>query len=305
MTTTQFAMVEELASLIKDNLHCKHLVLSTEEAFISFLQNDSRPEVVLELQPMSPYQRLLLHRLADIYGFAHVSVGEGEERHLLLERCPETAIPSILVSDILWEFDEYQSPTAANLILRRKDSPEIKDNKAIPSATPLEVREAAYAAARERIFSLHEANEREVVPPKSRKVPVVAQRMIAHALGQKASYLHKCEGNDKYEVSNVCSSKDAKETNEHSEIRKPVPYQKKGGKFPAKNSGYDCSSEPKGNKPNGLAAHRKAASTEFLERERIGAAKRIFAQALGTASSNIRHDINVRTNGSKQAPDHQ
>ncbi|PKU86838.1 hypothetical protein MA16_Dca022498 [Dendrobium catenatum] len=34
--------VEELAFLIKDNLHCKHLVLSTEEALISFLQNDSR-----------------------------------------------------------------------------------------------------------------------------------------------------------------------------------------------------------------------------------------------------------------------
>ncbi|KAK8938074.1 hypothetical protein KSP40_PGU013581 [Platanthera guangdongensis] len=50
------------------------------------------PEAVLELQPMSPYQRLLLHRLAEIYGFAHESVGEGEERHLLLERCPKTAM---------------------------------------------------------------------------------------------------------------------------------------------------------------------------------------------------------------------
>ncbi|PKU86828.1 hypothetical protein MA16_Dca022488 [Dendrobium catenatum] len=165
---------------------------------------------------------------------------------------------------------------------------EIKESKTIPSAKPLEVREAAYAAARERIFSLNEANEKEVVPPKTRKVPVVAQRMIAHALGQKASYLHKCEGNDKYEVSNVCSSKDAKETSEHFEIRKPVPYQKKGGKFPAKNSGYDCSSEPNGNMRDGLAAHRKVASTEFLERERIGAAKRIFAQALGTASKEVK-----------------
>ena len=35
MATTQFAMVEELASLIKDNLHSKHLILSTEEDLIS------------------------------------------------------------------------------------------------------------------------------------------------------------------------------------------------------------------------------------------------------------------------------
>lgn len=39
---TEFAMVEELAFLIKDNLPCKHLVLSVEEALINFLHDDSR-----------------------------------------------------------------------------------------------------------------------------------------------------------------------------------------------------------------------------------------------------------------------
>ena len=34
--------VEELAFLVKDNLPCKHLVLSMEEAFINFLQDDPR-----------------------------------------------------------------------------------------------------------------------------------------------------------------------------------------------------------------------------------------------------------------------
>ncbi|RLN04634.1 hypothetical protein C2845_PM13G14670 [Panicum miliaceum] len=38
MDTTQFAMFEELASLTKDNLHSKHLILSTEEALIAALQ---------------------------------------------------------------------------------------------------------------------------------------------------------------------------------------------------------------------------------------------------------------------------
>lgn len=34
--------VEELAFLIKDNLPCKHLVLSIEEALVNFLQDDNR-----------------------------------------------------------------------------------------------------------------------------------------------------------------------------------------------------------------------------------------------------------------------
>lgn len=98
---------------------------------------------VLQLEPMNSYNRLLLHRLADIFGyfyfsnhvivdlpnvldhfhgwlpdiyffclvdvlahifltfvddnvpslrFSHESVGEGEDRHLVLERCPETSM---------------------------------------------------------------------------------------------------------------------------------------------------------------------------------------------------------------------
>lgn len=75
MATTQVAMVEELASLIKDNLHSKHLVLSTEEDLIAILQQQCRlddeedAEDTIELQPVGAYHRLLLHRLAEIYGW--------------------------------------------------------------------------------------------------------------------------------------------------------------------------------------------------------------------------------------------
>lgn len=82
MATTQFAMVEELASLIKDNLHSKHLILSTEEALIAALQQlhchdgdgdredeDDAAADTIELQPAGAYHRLLLHRLAEIYGY--------------------------------------------------------------------------------------------------------------------------------------------------------------------------------------------------------------------------------------------
>ncbi|KAJ6435214.1 hypothetical protein OIU84_000424 [Salix udensis] len=70
MSVTEFAMVEELAFLVKDNLRCKHLVLSMEETFLNFLQDDSsHSDGILELQPMDAYNRLLLHRLADIFGY--------------------------------------------------------------------------------------------------------------------------------------------------------------------------------------------------------------------------------------------
>ncbi|KAF9596602.1 hypothetical protein IFM89_012725 [Coptis chinensis] len=62
---------------------------------------------ILELKPMSLYNRLLLHRLADIFGLAHKSVGEGDDRHLILEGSPESSIPSVLVSDILWQCNDY------------------------------------------------------------------------------------------------------------------------------------------------------------------------------------------------------
>jgi len=84
MATTQFAMVEELASLIKDNLHSKHLILSTEESLIAALQQlhcrdgdgdgdleeDDDAADTIELQPAGAYHRLLLHRLAEIYGYS-------------------------------------------------------------------------------------------------------------------------------------------------------------------------------------------------------------------------------------------
>ncbi|PNX85021.1 R3H domain protein, partial [Trifolium pratense] len=102
--------VEELAFLVKDNLPCKHLVLTMEERLVNYLQAEDTREVkglvnetmvinilryisdgILELEPMNSYNRLLLHRLAEIFGFAHESAGEGEDRHLILERCPDTS----------------------------------------------------------------------------------------------------------------------------------------------------------------------------------------------------------------------
>ncbi|KAL4187504.1 hypothetical protein AMTRI_Chr09g39370 [Amborella trichopoda] len=81
----QFAMAEELAFLIKDNLPCKHLILSMEDGLVKVLQRNTCFEAVLELVSMNPYHRILLHRLAEIFKLAHESVGEGGDRHLNLD----------------------------------------------------------------------------------------------------------------------------------------------------------------------------------------------------------------------------
>ncbi|MCO5579409.1 hypothetical protein L7F22_033264 [Adiantum nelumboides] len=116
------AMAEELAWLVKDNLSCKHLVLSAEEAFVAFLDS---PEIssaghVLTLEPMAAYHRMLLHRLADIFRLAHESIGEGEDRRLVLERCEDSCIPRVLVSDVL-ECNEVAHSYAPLILKRNKD----------------------------------------------------------------------------------------------------------------------------------------------------------------------------------------
>ncbi|KAM3346968.1 hypothetical protein ACQJBY_021137 [Aegilops geniculata] len=307
MDTTQFAMIEELASLIKDNLYSKHLVLSTEETLVTLLQHSyldddddehdrSTTEAshtaagnTIELQPTSSYNRLLLHRLADIYGFAHESVGEGEDRHLVLQRCPETAIPPVLVSDVLWNYDDSDGPSASLMLARNEtdlqktyepenvqdaisleslhlktDTPVSKPLPQLvpPSAASLKEREAAYRAARERIFSTHEAKGNDTLAAKSRHVPAVAQRMIAHALGKRVedpterAALVKVKGK---ELVNGRTSPTSKEAVKHN------------------------SSSPGGGpytNPSTRSRPTPTVSAEMLKKEQTGAAKRMFAHAL-------------------------
>lgn len=333
MSTAQFAMVEELASLIKDNLSCKHLVLSIEEALINFLQNDTSPDGVLELEPMSSYHRLLLHRLADIYGFSHESVGEGDERHLILERCPESSIPSVLVSDILWQYDESQSPITSNQLLRKKDA--LADSKmkqvSYPPSMSFEEREAAYLAARERIFSLGDGEIKAPVTPKQRNIPVVARRMIAHALGQRI-----CDSshNDKLSPPNVAGSNyvlDIAEKNkdqvnvvkasQDSILSSGQNSNEHGRKVQSKRNGNGAvnvrlNSETvmqnrafcNGSGSSDLlhtGSNNRVGSKDNLEREHFGAAKRMFAHALGLPSAKENPCFLFKCNEAKKAAENK
>ncbi|KAI3936871.1 hypothetical protein MKW98_020576 [Papaver atlanticum] len=310
MSMTQFAMIEELAFLIKDNLPCKHLVLSIEEVLVDFLLNDTSPDGVLELKPMNPYNRLLLHRLADIFGFVHVSVGEGDDRHLILERCLESSVPPILVSDILWQHDGCPSPTESHQILRRKDTLPASKTNTVSTKSSLKEREAAYLAARQRIFSKDDSEVKESVTPKPRNIPVVARRMIAHALGQRVSSnssagvtpsmrnepnqknqelsgSEKSVGHQNLNLRNSretaavsiqeLSSQDRKIVDKSQVTHAATSERKNERKIQKKPAGSDNSVNCV---PPLNGRMRQAPSEDNLKQEHLGAAKRMFAHAL-------------------------
>ncbi|XP_020110094.1 R3H domain-containing protein 2-like [Ananas comosus] len=294
MAMTQFAMVEELASLIKDNLYSKHLILSTEEALINFLRDDASVEGILELNPTSPYHRLLLHRLADIYGFAHESVGEGDDRHLVLQRCPETAIPSVLVSDILWQYDDCESPTSSLQVLRREDDFVVKPMQSLSLSTRLEERETAYREARNRIFALHDSEEKDDgIVPKTRKVPVVARRMIAHALGQRIPSPDEKFSSTKFEenIAGDGNEKSASPSGKSSSRDIKLSHKPSSGSTSRNGAGSlekGSGDTPKSSKSKSNSirneSNGRAVGAENMQKEQIGAAKRIFAHALGLPS---------------------
>lgn len=289
-------MVEELAFLVKDNIPCKHLILSIEQVLVNFLHNDTSLNGVLELEPMNPYNRLLIHRLADIFGFSHQSVGEGEDRHLILERCPETSIPPILVTDLLWQSGEMQSPVSFDVLSREKVIPGQRDNSARECS--LEERETTYLAARQRIFSA-ELYQTELVKQRPRNDPVVARRMITRALGKTNKVVcHEFSSSDTKEYGPTAKDWNIQQVDEAT-ICSSNKLERKSlsTKHPItctlsevhKSNGSELSSLSKEAKQKnvvpskgGPASERKENSIDenHLRKEHMGAAKRLFANAL-------------------------
>ncbi|XP_078433284.1 uncharacterized protein LOC144704662 isoform X2 [Wolffia australiana] len=211
---------------------------------------------------MSSYNRLMLHRLADIFGFAHESVGEGDDRHLVLQKCPDSSIPLVLISDILSDYDGYQPPTSSGFILKRASSPKEIGRKfsSLAPFLPIEERESAYDAARERIFSMDGGKWEEQVNHKPRPVPDAARRMIAHALGQR---MPSSNSSEKSTVNSGEVSSNQRDGTHKGKALRTVPV-----KSPIK-----------------VSENRSPLETEKLERERTRAARRFFANSLGLGSA--------------------
>ncbi|KAH6757544.1 hypothetical protein C2S52_023412 [Perilla frutescens var. hirtella] len=305
MSLAQFSMVEELASLVKDNIPCKHLILSVEDALLNYLHDHtSLVDGVLELEPMNPYNRLLVHRLAEIFGFAHHSVGEGEDRHLVLERSPETSIPGILVSDLLLQYGEMQSPMTYD-VLRRKEVLPGQKIDVVSGGPSLDERETAYFAARQRIFS-EDACDSKLVKERPKKDPVVARRMIARALGQAdkgttheltSSDTRECGQTVVEDVKMKCMDENNTNSNNKMETKSLSKKNPRGSMMSKVNKSSEfkamdgSSKEQKNNTIEGdsSAELKNESQDNYLRQEQMGAAKRLFANALKMH----RRDVNL------------
>ncbi|XP_057788820.1 uncharacterized protein LOC131005768 isoform X2 [Salvia miltiorrhiza] len=268
MTLAQFSMVEELASLVKDNYPCKHLILSVEDLLVNYLQDDTSLDGVLELEPMNSYSRLLVHRLAEIFG------------------------PGILVSDLLLQYGEMQTPMTCDVLRRKEVLP--PDQKVDPVSGPsLDERETAYFAARERIFS-EDACDSKLVKERPKKDPVVARRMITRALGQ-ADKGTKHELTKEFVQLVVEDERNIKSSNkmkinplsEKNPRASTMPKVDRSDEFKV----VDVSSkEPQHSKGRDSLAELKSDMPDnYLRQEHMGAAKRLFANALRTH----RRDVNL------------
>lgn len=159
----------------------------------------------------------------------------------------------------------------------------------------LEEREAAYLAARERIFSMEE----EVGPAKQkpRSNPVVARRMIAHALGQRIEppppRLLTGEEKDEEDLSletyyyqqqtNILVSSENLTTN--SINNNYSSYGKQKVSVPQKQG---AAGEKGKNEISGGSVRK-----DNMKEQHMGAAKRMFANALGFHST--RRDMKQQT----------
>lgn len=134
-------------------------------------------------------------------------------------------------------------------------------------------------AARERIFSTDVGTTSEKVNPKPRNVPVVARRMIAHALGQRISPCNQeviPSKNEEGEFKKLSIQDEdkieahCKNANLHGETKE--------GSYPD-NSEKSAAQKREDRKPTSNGGIG-ISQTARLKEEHVGAAKRMFAHAL-------------------------
>lgn len=187
----------------------------------------------------------------------------------------------------------------------------------------LEEREAAYLAARERIFSMDARKLAEPVRQKPRSVPVVAQRMIAHALGKKVKSrdqdIDVRDGKTYEQPANEINIRDTDKAGPNSSLEAyqetPLLSAQNVNSFDkAKKQNENCgvSSQSERIEPqetsercsNGVSLSRNGRSKnsinrEYLKGEHVGAAKRMFAHALGLQSA--RDSFQLKISETKQS----
>ncbi|KAL6977073.1 hypothetical protein U1Q18_025867 [Sarracenia purpurea var. burkii] len=170
----------------------------------------------------------------------------------------------------------------------------------------LEEREAAYLAARERIFTRYDGETSKPVKQKPRSIPVVARRMIAHALGGRIIPSNQAVGfrdtKEYGEQADEMNIQEKEEGNAHmnmgtyEEIEVPFGQNVKPYRKPKVSNSNDVASlhteklalrpadktstQARNSQRNDMVARK-----DNLKEEHMGAAKRMFAHALGRHSA--------------------
>lgn len=170
----------------------------------------------------------------------------------------------------------------------------------------IEEREAAYMAARQRIFAGDADEMREPAKERPRNDPVVARRMIAHALGQNIRTPPQDEDaknlmvmNDNKVQNNDVSNRERDKTfstSTNQEVSAPM-VQKNGASSVqrAEPTAKLLVGKNPGRSHKGVT--RNDVSTNA---EHVGAAKRIFAHALGLQSTKDSNGLPLKSSTLKQ-----
>lgn len=193
-------------------------------------------------------------------------------------------------------------------------------NAEIPkSEFSLEEREAAYLAARERIFSVDECGTGELVKQRPPNNPTVARRMIAHALGQRI----KPRNDDiSFRNSNACGEQVNNmmiQNEEDGAFNSDIEVYSERNAMPDKNlnsigkinelrlsdseSSYSGTKIPQNkidklNKfcSSGSQSNQTNVRKDNFKEEHMGAAKRMFVNALGFHPRNGNFSRSRQTN---------
>ncbi|KAL6076453.1 NAD(P)-dependent oxidoreductase [Balamuthia mandrillaris] len=158
------------------------MILKLDQEIEKFM-NSSRTK--FEFGPMSSYQRLIVHRVAQYFSLRHTSVEVGSgQRTIVLYKTAQSGIPILRFKDFLEHSIPPPQPQPVKIMLRRREKQQESSSAKNESETEstangensllatrplsLEEREEAYAKARARIFNETPTDDAET---RTRKTP--------------------------------------------------------------------------------------------------------------------------------------
>lgn len=171
--------IDELLLRALQNPRDRSLMLRLDAELERFMNDKTASR--LEFPPMSSYQRLIVHRVADYFRLQHLAIDkEPGKRGVVLMKDPHSRIPAKRFAELVAR--QQQAPKKVKILMRKGERQQAqetpkptnaeRDADAEDEAKMLEKREEEYAKARARIFE--ESKESEEVAAVPAPLPKVA-----------------------------------------------------------------------------------------------------------------------------------